>query len=212
MMRIPSIGLETVFLEGVDEGVLRVGPGHLPWTALPGRGVSVIAAHRDMHFRDLEDLRPGHRVRVRTAAGSTTYRVIGARVADPEDRWVVRPGSRPLLRLVTCWPSNWLGPAPQRLVVTAAPVADPARAAPAPATPVPAIQHIALADTSGDGFDDSSLPPVGTAGATVAGLSALAALRTGRRTRWWFLAWTLGLGVAGLALLAAWAGPGIVSV
>jgi hypothetical protein len=98
-------------------------------------------------------------------------------------------------------------------VVTAVPVeAERPPRASAPKRSVPAVDRIAVAEASGPAPDPASLPPVGTAGVTAAGLAAFAAFRSEGRRRWWFLLWTFGLGVAGLALLAAWAGPGIVAV
>ncbi|MFN2589183.1 MAG: class D sortase [Actinomycetota bacterium] len=222
LIRIPSIGLDVAFLEGVSDVVLRAGPGHLPWTALPGdAGPSVVAAHRDAHFRDLKDVSIGAEVRVLMPDRRISYRVIGRKVVDPDARWVTAPGGESVLRLVTCWPPNWIGPAPQRLVLTAVPRAPEVRdvrpakdemSAEATTTatertrPATAVHDPVAAGPSGD-----DLPPLGAAGATVAGLSAFGAARHRRRLAWWFLPWMTGLGVTSMALLAAWAGPGLAA-
>jgi sortase A len=248
LVQIPSVGIDAAFLEGVTDETLMAGPGHLPGTALPGtHDVSVIAAHRDAHFRDLKDVEVGDSVVLRLPSGPVEYRVTRLAIADPDDAWVTVLRGRPMLRLVTCWPPNFLGPAPQRLVVTAVPVSEPAHAAPAesatpkprsagadsnagtsaatlepataapraitPAAPLEQPQTaIALAATPDGVFPAGSLPPVGTAGGTIAALAAFGAYRSSRRLAWWFLPWVGGLGLAVLSLLAAWAGPQLVSV
>jgi LPXTG-site transpeptidase (sortase) family protein len=149
IIRIPSIGVDVAFLEGVSDETLLVGPGHLPGTALPGTGdVSVLAAHRDMHFRHLKDVEVGDRVQLRMPGRTVIYEVVRLTIAHPTDTWVTQLRGRPMLRLVTCWPPNYLGPAPDRLVVTALPLDEdgnmietgprlPEPATDAPATPRP---------------------------------------------------------------------------
>jgi sortase A len=246
LIEVPAVGLEAAFLEGVTDETLMVGPGHLPGTALPGTNdVSVLAAHRDTHFRDLKDVEVGDTVVLRLPAGRFEYRVTRLSIAEPDDTWVTVLRGRPMLRLVTCWPPNYLGPAPQRLVATAVPVSAPVGAVPddsrpaahrvtrpqvpspgdAPSprrsdgvatvpipAPSPARSAIALADSPGGLFPAGSLPSTGTAGATLAALAAFGAHRSGRRLAWWFLPWMGGLGLSMLTVLAAWAGPQLVSV
>lgn len=215
---VPSVGIHTVFLEGVTDDVLMSGPGHVPWTALPGSDdVSVLAAHRDAHFRNLKSLAVGEDVSLRLPGRTVRYRVVGRRIADPDERWVTEPLRRPVLRLVTCWPPNWIGPAPQRLVVSAVPVEPPARkvhrhvgAAPEPAQAEQAGPVTLLALAPGAPIGPSSLPAFGTAGAVMAAIAAVGALRVRRRLAWWFLPWVGGLGIVALSLLSAWAGPRLV--
>jgi LPXTG-site transpeptidase (sortase) family protein len=227
LIDIPSIGLSAVFLEGVSNQTLLTGPGHLPWTGLPGsKGVSVLAAHRDMHFRSLKDVPAGARVTLRLPGRSLAYRVTGHAIVGPDARWVTASGEQPILRLVTCWPPNFIGPAPQRLVLTALPIepagrADPAgaagdpgvipAAAPGPASPAPLGLPLSVSGTSGDIFPAASLPWIGSAGASLAGLAAFGAWTTRRKLLWWFLPWVGGLGLTCLVLLSAWGGPRILA-
>ncbi len=183
-IRIPRIGLEAVFFEGVEQETFLSGPGHLPWTALPGSaGPSVLAAHRDMHFRDLKDLQLGDRVVLKLPDRSIRYRVSGRAIADPTDTWVTKPRSDPVLRLVTCWPPTFIGPAPDRLVVSAVPVGrtEPDR----PSTPTVA-RRISFQARDQNPLAPSSLPLAGSVGAGVAGLAGFAALRR-RNPAWAFL-------------------------
>ena len=56
-MRIPKIGIDQVVFEGVTPGTLRSGPGHMPWTPLPGQpGNAVISGHRTTHGAPFYDL------------------------------------------------------------------------------------------------------------------------------------------------------------
>src|SRR6266545_3107125 len=44
ILEVPSVGISAVILEGIAGQTLLTGPGHLPWTALPGSNdVSVVA-------------------------------------------------------------------------------------------------------------------------------------------------------------------------
>ena len=219
VINIPSIGLKDVVMEGVSDQVLLTGPGHLPGTALPGSaGVSVLAAHRDAHFRSLKDVDVGDRVILRLPRGRQAYEVVSKRIAGPADGWVTVPRDRPVLRLVTCWPPNWIGPAPDRLVVSAVPVeaASPSEPSVTKTEPreiradddgEPLSQALTISTTGGALFPESALPAVGAIGAMIAGLAAFGAGRSGARLTWWFLPWLGGLGLTALVLLAAWAGP-----
>lgn len=120
-LRSPELGLDVVALEGVDPKALRRGAGHFPGTALPGRpGNVAFAGHRDTFFRGLRDAGPGRRIEVETAEASYVYEVTDTWIVAPEAVEVVAPltgGS--FLTLVTCYPFDWIGPAPQRFVVRA---------------------------------------------------------------------------------------------
>jgi sortase A len=219
LIQIPSIGLDVAFLEGVSDGTLRLGPGHLRGTALPGgRDVSVVAAHRDSHFRQLKDVGIGDPVVLQLPSGPLVYRVTARTVVDPDDRWVTAPRGRPMLRLVTCWPPNHLGPAPDRLVVTAIPESSegpPAASAAAPRPPntaVSATTSFAVAAAPGTFSTTGSLPGIGVAGATTAGLAAFGAFRTRRRLAWWFVSWIGGVSLLTLSFLASWAGPALIGL
>ena len=117
----PDLDLDVVGLEGVDPKALRRGVGHFPGTALPGQVGNVsFAGHRDTFFRGLRDAAPGQRVHLETAEGIFVYEITGTRIVEPDAVEVVAPstdGSH--LTLVTCYPFDWIGPAPQRFVVRA---------------------------------------------------------------------------------------------
>jgi len=121
-LMIPRIGLDEIVLEGVDDDVLNGGPGHLPGTALPGQaGNSVISAHRDRHFRHFGSLSVGDTVVTESGSTSRSWVVVSRRVVDKNARAILTSGET-RLTLTTCWPIEYLGSAPDRLILTAKPI------------------------------------------------------------------------------------------
>jgi sortase A len=119
-LEIPRIGVSGVVVHGDGETALNVGIAHLPETPLPwGAGNSALAAHRDTFFRPLRHVRPADVLRLTTPHGQFEYRVRETFVVDPEDVWVLGPTLAPTLTLITCYPFNYLGSAPQRFIVRA---------------------------------------------------------------------------------------------
>ena len=119
-IRMPAIGVSTVFVEGTDTGSLRKGPGHYPGTPLPGAGGTVaIAGHRTTYgapFREVDRLRRGHRVEVETSYGRFSYVVERVQIVKPTALWVTRRVGHDRLVLTACHP---LYSAAQRIVVFA---------------------------------------------------------------------------------------------
>lgn len=126
MMRIPKIGLEAVIFSGVDPQTLRKGPGHMPWTPLPGQpGNAVISGHRTTYgrpFFDLDLLEPGDTIEVETVIGVHIYEVREIIIVAPTDVWVTNPRPGAWLTLTTCNPKF---SARERLIVFAELVSGP---------------------------------------------------------------------------------------
>lgn len=119
---IPRIGLDEVVLEGVGPEELNAAPGHLPGSAFPGEGGNaIISAHRDRHFDHLDALQVGDTISTESGQYQTSWIVIATRVVGRRTPALFAAG-QPTLTLTTCWPIRFLGPAPDRLVVTARPV------------------------------------------------------------------------------------------
>lgn len=117
-LTVPSIKLDAVVVEGVNRRDLLMGPGHLPETAEPGQtGNSVISGHRDTFFRHIHELKPGDFIYVERAGRQYRYQVTGKKIVQPTDMAVVQPTPDAQLTLLTCYPTYYIGPAPQRLVV-----------------------------------------------------------------------------------------------
>ena len=121
----PARGFEASIRAGVGGAQLDVAAGHVPGTALPGRaGNSVVVGHRDSVFAGLARVETGDEIRLAAlgAGEERRYRVSELRVVDPDDLSVLAPTQDERLTLITCYPFRWIGPAPQRYVVTAVPI------------------------------------------------------------------------------------------
>jgi LPXTG-site transpeptidase (sortase) family protein len=119
-LEIPSIDLSVIVLEGTDERGLSLGVGHIEGTApLGARGNVGIAGHRDGFFRDLRSITWGDRIIVTTLDGRSVYQVDDWLVVDPKDVEFLASSKKSSLTLVTCYPFNYIGPAPRRFVVRA---------------------------------------------------------------------------------------------
>ena len=131
---IARLNLSAIVFEGTADHVLSEGVGHMPGTALPGQnGNIVLAAHRDTFFRALRNIHSRDMVTVSTPAGLRRYQVEWTRVVSPFDTEVAAPTEQPALTLITCYPFEFFGHAPERFVVRAREVTD---AQPAVAEPV----------------------------------------------------------------------------
>jgi sortase A len=121
-LRIPRLGVDEIVVSGVDDALLDAAPGHLPGSVLPGdRGNAVISAHRDLHFRPLGQLRLGDTVYTELGRRRVGWRVSDIKVVHRTAPALFETDS-PALTLTTCWPIRYVGPAPQRLIVTAVPL------------------------------------------------------------------------------------------
>jgi sortase A len=117
---IPKISLDAIVAEGTSREQLLKGPGHLEQTALPGEpGNAVIAGHRDTFFRHIFELDPGDEIVVERNGRTFHYEVRGKKIVKPEDTSVIARSSEPELTLLTCYPTHYIGPAPERLAVVA---------------------------------------------------------------------------------------------
>lgn len=119
-IEINRIGLDAMIMEGIDNRTLRHAVGHFPGTALPGQqGNVAMAGHRDTFFRGLRNVRLDDEIKLTTLNGSYRYRVDSTRVVEPREIWVLEDTGDAILTLVTCYPFNFVGPAPQRFIIRA---------------------------------------------------------------------------------------------
>ncbi|MEU0484509.1 class E sortase [Streptosporangium sp. NPDC006013] len=128
LLSIPRLGDDYRYavVEGVDQDRLRMGPGHYPGTAMPGKiGNFVLSGHRTTYaapFGRIDELQRGDHIVVDAREARYTYRVTGRRVVDPTELGVIapvpeQPGKTPTratITLSTCHPKY---SAAQRLVV-----------------------------------------------------------------------------------------------
>ena len=119
-IEVPRLRLSALAREGVDVRTLRGSVGHVPGTALPGApGNAAFAAHRDTFFRPLAGIKKDDTIVVTTPGGVHRYRVFDTRIVDPTEVSVLRSGQLSQLTLVTCYPFDYVGSAPQRFIVHA---------------------------------------------------------------------------------------------
>jgi len=135
-LRMPTIGVNTIVVQGVEDDQLALGPGHYPscgngfrpplctegdqvWPGEQGR--VIVSGHRTTHgapFWDLDKLERGDRVVTGTRWGDFTYRVSGMEVVAPNARDIANPEAtdRYEIAFTTCNPKF---SAAQRLIVYA---------------------------------------------------------------------------------------------
>jgi sortase A len=86
VLRIPSAGIDQVFVEGSSSEQTRSGPGLTTSSVLPGQtGPSVLVGHRSISggaFAHLDQVSPGDRIQVVTGQGTFTYVVDVVRTSD----------------------------------------------------------------------------------------------------------------------------------
>src|SRR5262245_45955963 len=121
---VPRLGLSYVLLEGSDNRTLGRSVGHVEGTGLPGTAGNIgIAGHRDTHFRKLEWIHRDDEIVLTSRDGARdVYRVEWSRLFAPGDIQVLDESHGPAVTLITCFPFEYVGSAPLRLVVRALPV------------------------------------------------------------------------------------------
>jgi sortase A len=119
-IEIPRLRVSVMVFEGDDAGILRLGAGHIPGTALPSGGGNIgIAAHRDTYFRPLRVIHQNDVIALTTPAGTSRYAVTEARIVRPSEVEVLARAPGRDLTLVTCYPFFYVGSAPERFIVHA---------------------------------------------------------------------------------------------
>ncbi|HUB70663.1 MAG TPA: sortase [Acidimicrobiales bacterium] len=120
-VRIPAIGVDDYFVEGVGEEQLQEGPGLYPGSGLPGQvGNLAIAGHRTTYgapFFRLDEVKVGDRVVIDVPEGRAVYKVSQPPFAvSPYDTSVLADFGDARLTLTTCNPPFF---ATTRLIVVA---------------------------------------------------------------------------------------------
>jgi sortase A len=109
IIRIPSIDVNEVVVQGTEVEDLKAGPGHYEGTSDPWNptGRVGIAGHRTTYgapFWDLDKVRPGDEIRLITEQGTFDYVVTESRDVPPTADSVLRQTDQPSLVLTTCTP------------------------------------------------------------------------------------------------------------
>ena len=192
---IPKIGLQSVIVEGVSKADLKKGPGHYPGTALPGQaGNAGIAGHRTTYgapFNRIDELVPGDEIKIATAQGAFTYKVIPAPGQTSQAWYVVKPSQVEVLdevgdnrlTLTACHPKY---SARERIIVHAVLQAPPAATPAVGSVDQPEAPTVAADFDEGLEGDPDALPKALLFGAAAAALMVLAWVLA-RHLRRWFV-------------------------
>lgn len=107
-LKVPSIGLNVVLMNGTDTGTLQKGPGRYPQTALPGFGETTgIAGHRTTYaapLRKINEIEDRDEVRVELPYATFVYEVQKHEIVDPLDVEIVYPVGYERVVLTACHP------------------------------------------------------------------------------------------------------------
>jgi len=118
VLEIPRIDAKLPIIEGADPEQLAKGVGHFRNSYLPGEpNFCLLSGHRDTVFRRLGEVKKGDKIIALTSAGRFVYEVKKTKIVDADDKSVIRPYDKPVLALSTCYPFNFIGPAPKRYVI-----------------------------------------------------------------------------------------------
>ena len=119
-IEIPALALSAPITANYDGGSLHRGVGHIPGTAMPGGlGTMGLAGHRDSFFRPLRRIAVKMEVRLTDKSGTYHYVVDSTEVVSPDKVGVLDIVTRPELTLITCFPFDYVGAAPERFIVHA---------------------------------------------------------------------------------------------
>ena len=107
-LKIPSIDLDVVAVQGTDTASLQTGPGHYPETPFPGQsGTSAVAGHRTTYlapFRHLDQLKRGDEIEIEMPYANFAYRVQKTRVVDDSAVSIIHKVGYERLVLTACHP------------------------------------------------------------------------------------------------------------
>jgi sortase A len=127
-LKVPSLDLSIVVVNGTSTSDLRRGPGRHEDSFMPGEGELVyVAGHRTTYgapFSAVDELEPGDTITVELPYGTVEYRVTRHRIVDDNDLAVLESRGREELVMQACHPRFF---ASQRYLVYARPVSVEAR-------------------------------------------------------------------------------------
>jgi sortase A len=117
---IKRLHVRAMVREGDSDRTLSVALGHIPGTAFPSQNGNVgIAGHRDSLFRGLKNIAANDEITFETPRADYVYRVESTQIVRPQQVDVLNPGTARELTLVTCFPFDYVGSAPDRFIVKA---------------------------------------------------------------------------------------------
>jgi len=129
---VKRIGASAIVLAGTSGQALAFGSGHLERTADAGEpGVAVYAAHRDTHFKFLQNVAVGDEIEITRRDGKTfRYRADAWSIVRFDQSGIDPFSAGHELVLTTCWPFGAMTHGPMRYVLHATMIALPAATKP----------------------------------------------------------------------------------
>jgi sortase A len=128
-LRIPSLGVNAIVVNGTDHDSLKRGPGRYLGSAMPGEGELVyVAGHRTTYgapFSRIDRLKKGARVFLELPYGTFEYAVTGSRIVPSTQTSVLKSKGFEQLALQACHPRFF---ASHRYIAYAKPVGVKPRA------------------------------------------------------------------------------------
>jgi sortase A len=119
-IEIARLGLSAIIVEGTTAADLHHAVGHIPGTALPGQPGNIgLSGHRDTFFFPLRNIRQDDEIQLTTTRGKFRYRVTSTTIVKPADTGILEDTDSEILTLVTCYPFQFIGSAPERYIVRA---------------------------------------------------------------------------------------------
>jgi sortase A len=111
-LRVPDADVDLYVLADASGRSLAFGPGYVTGSAYPGTtGNTIIAAHRDTHFRFLRSIREGAQVLLQTPDGREhRYTLTESQVFDASHSRLDIGDESSTLTLLTCYPFDALIP------------------------------------------------------------------------------------------------------
>ena len=120
-IEVRRLHVSTIVLAGSSGQALAFGPGHVELTPDAGeRGIAVYSAHRDTHFRFLQNIVMGDEIAVTRGDGKRfRYRVDASSVVRFDASGIDPLSDGHELVLSTCWPFGALTAGPERYLLHA---------------------------------------------------------------------------------------------
>lgn len=123
ILEFPSLSEKFPIIEGTSDDALAKGVGHYEGSAYPGKNDQIVlSAHRDTMFKNLGKLQQGDDIQIKKPYGTFSYTVERTDIVEADDQSVIRSTApKEELVLTTCYPFDYIGPAPKRYIVYALP-------------------------------------------------------------------------------------------
>ncbi|MCU7834452.1 MAG: class GN sortase [gamma proteobacterium symbiont of Taylorina sp.] len=122
-IKIPQLDIDVVVLSGASGETLAFAPGHVVQSVLPGnKGNSLISAHKDTFFQNLDRLQTGDIISIERIDGrSFEFKVSDKKMMNIREEQISLFSEQSKLSLITCYPLKGVYSDPdKRFVLNAA--------------------------------------------------------------------------------------------